>query len=105
MQAPSKTHMPAPQSCPAAHAVPQAPQFAGSVSVSTQLLPHCVEPPRHATAHCPIEQSSPAAHVVPQAPQFAGSFIVSMQAPLQTVPEHVGPPPPTQLPFVHVSPA
>jgi hypothetical protein len=33
------------------HDIPQAPQFNGSLLTSTQVLPHCAIPGRH--AHCP----------------------------------------------------
>ena len=58
------------------HARPQSPQFAGSFFVSTQSLPHLVEPPTQVRAHTPAWQTSPLAQAVLQLPQLAGSFFV-----------------------------
>lgn len=65
--------------------MPHAPQFAGSLFVSTQRFPHCVVPPPHEESHLPFEQNSLGAHAVPHAPQFAGSKSVTVQTPLQSV--------------------
>jgi len=68
------------QTSPAAQVVPQAPQFLGSLTVSTQAAPHLVAPPAQLMAHWPMEQTSPAAQAVLQAPQFLGSLAVSTHA-------------------------
>jgi hypothetical protein len=54
------------QSCP------QAPQFCGSVAVSTHSPPHAVA--SFGQTHFPAWQNT---HTLPQAPQFAGSLLVS----------------------------
>jgi hypothetical protein len=53
----------------------QAPQFAGSVCVSTQWPLHAVIVPGH--EQTPAMHVVPAAHVVPQVPQFIGSIVGS----------------------------
>jgi hypothetical protein len=45
--------------------------------VSTQALPHLVEPPTQVRPHWPLEQTSPAAQAWLQTPQLAGSFAAS----------------------------
>jgi hypothetical protein len=50
-----------------AQAVPQLPQCAGSVAVSTQVPPHKVFPPLQ--THVPLVQLAPAGHVVSHPPQ------------------------------------
>jgi hypothetical protein len=59
----------------------QAPQLAGSILVSTHLLPQLAVPPRHSAAQVPAEQCWPVAQACPQLPQLAGSKSVSTQAP------------------------
>jgi len=45
--------------------VPQAPQLAGSIWVSTHLLLHSVVPPRHDVAYLPGEDTSPVLQAFP----------------------------------------
>jgi hypothetical protein len=59
----------------------QAPQFALSDEVSTQVLPHSESPALQ--THAPPAQCSPVPHTLPQAPQLLLSFWSAMQAPLQ----------------------
>jgi hypothetical protein len=54
------------------HALPQAPQLAGSFPVSTQVSPHWASG-AHDIAHAPAAQTSPAAQAFPHAPQFFAS--------------------------------
>jgi hypothetical protein len=63
----------------AAHVTPHAPQFAGSVVVSTHEAPHnvCVPGQRHALA----VHVSAAGHATLHAPQFALSVVMSTHAP------------------------
>lgn len=59
------------QLSPAAHALPQAPQFSGSRSVRTQLPPQSVRPPGQLPPpQVPAAQTSPSAHWLKQAPQW-----------------------------------
>jgi hypothetical protein len=82
------------------HAVPHAPQLAGSVSVSTHMLAQSVSPVAHIAAQLPAVQTSPDAQAVPHVPQFPGSVSVSTHAP----PHEVSPVGQPQLPPVHISP-
>lgn len=54
------------------HTLPQAPQLAVSLEVSTQAAPQVVLAP-HANAHFPLSQNSVKPQDFPQAPQFLGS--------------------------------
>jgi hypothetical protein len=56
-------HCPDEQTSPEAHALPQAPQFWGSLASVTQTPPHIVCPDAQVVAHCPDEHTSPEAHV------------------------------------------
>ena len=78
---------------PAAHALPQLPQLAGSTFSETHTPLHIVVPPTHASAQAPLEQTLPAGHVLPHAPQLAGSIAVSTHeaSPQATVPPLHGP--------------
>src|SRR5690349_19474931 len=69
-------HVPATQ-VPPLQPLPQPPQCAGSVWVSTHRLPHSVRPGAHIVEQEPFEQASPGGHVTPQPPQFSGSVPVS----------------------------
>ncbi len=62
--------------CPALHAVPQRPQFVGSLCRSAHAPLHVVWPAGQVTvpAHMPAEHVWPMAHVRPQVPQFAVSI-------------------------------
>jgi len=65
--------------------VPQAPQFAALVWVSTQASPQAVSPAGHTRRHAPATQLCPALQVVPQAPQWAGLVCASTHAAAQAV--------------------
>ena len=72
-------HAPAMHTAPAGHAVPQAPQFAGSRCRSAQRAAppsgwHIVAPAGQVSAQRPISQRSPAAQTLPQAPQCSWSL-------------------------------
>jgi hypothetical protein len=64
---------PVEQTWPAAHALPHAPQFFGSLAVFTHDAPHLVSPEVHAQA--PPEQTPPLPQLTPQAPQLLGSLL------------------------------
>ena len=67
---------------------PCAPQWFGSVLLSTQLPPQFTWPPGHETLQAPLEQTLPPVQTAPapeQAPQWLGSFCVLMQVPLQEI--------------------
>ena len=49
----ASAHLPAEHTSPTSHAVPQPPQLAGSLSVSTHLPSHAVAPPPHSAAQMP----------------------------------------------------
>jgi len=59
------------QSCPAAQALPQAPQWAPSVWRLVQVDPQAVSPVPQDTMHAPAEQVLPGGQALPQAPQWA----------------------------------
>jgi hypothetical protein len=86
-------HVPAEQTWPARHALPQAPQFCSSLVVFEQKLPpsdvQTVWPGAHWTLQVPVSQTSPAPHAVAQPPQWDGSTFVSAQL----CPHCVVPPP------------
>jgi hypothetical protein len=54
----------------------QAPQFAGSLVVSTHAVPHSWVPPEQVVAQTLDEQACPLGQALPQAPQLAASFVV-----------------------------
>ena len=66
---------PALQTSPVAHALPHAPQFAGSLDGSTQAVPHVIWPAGHTQA--PALQVCPMPQALPHAPQFAPSLMTS----------------------------
>jgi hypothetical protein len=68
---------------PPVQMTPQAPQFWGSVVVSTHALPHASVIAEHDGAHALEAQTSPVAHVMPHAPQLPGSVVRSTQRPPQ----------------------
>ena len=69
--------------------VPQPPQFAGSVWLSTQALPHSVVPAVQVVVQTPAEHPWPPRQAVPQAPQLAESVCVLTHSPAHNVvPEH-----------------
>jgi hypothetical protein len=61
------------------HAVPHAPQFAGSVEVSMHVPPQSASGGRQVlvATHAPAVQTWAAVHATPHAPQFASSLEVS----------------------------
>jgi hypothetical protein len=71
--------------------IPQPPQFALLVAVSTQLRPHWVVVPGHWAMHAPALQNSPVAQATPHPPQLSGSLSVNTQLPPQSFdpPEHM----------------
>jgi hypothetical protein len=86
---------------PMAHAVPQAPQLAGSVAVSEQTPPHTIVPIGH--AHVPMVQVRPPVHAIPQPPQFMLLASVFTQRVPQAV--RVAGQLPEHRPATHASPA
>jgi hypothetical protein len=91
----SGAHVPVRQTCAVGHAVPQAPQFAGSVATFAHAAPHAMRPV--AQAQLPFVHAVPGKHATPQLPQFALFDCVSVHAPPHTMPlVHV------HVPFVHV---
>ncbi len=78
------THVPAAHTCPPTQALPQRPQFVGSLNVSTQRSPQRLCPIGHgARRHAPISQVVPGPHTTPHAPQLPGSLRMSRQTPEQ----------------------
>jgi hypothetical protein len=65
------------QFCPGLQALPQPPQFFGSLSTSTQALLQSLVSPPHAQAA--LRHEAPAPHDFPQPPQLEGSVLVSVQ--------------------------
>ena len=78
-------HAPALHTNPAAHGLPQPPQFSRSVIGSLQPLVHACSPLTHATTHLLSLHRLPLAHALPQLPQFFESVAVSTHLPLQSV--------------------
>lgn len=71
-------------------AVPQVPQFWGSVRVFTQAAPQAVVPaPQLSATHLPAEQAWPLAQTVPHAPQLLGSVCSFTQTADEPVPHWV----------------
>jgi hypothetical protein len=70
-------HCPPLQLCPVAQAVPQAPQFAGSIRVSRHVAPHSVWPLKQ--EQLPAMHSEPAGQALSQAPQCRSSVFGSTQ--------------------------
>jgi hypothetical protein len=69
-------HTPPWHAVPSPQSVEQPPQFALSVSTSTQVLPQRCWPVGH-VVHTPLTQASPAEHVFPQPPQLEASEVMS----------------------------
>ena len=63
--------------------MPHAPQFDGSVVVSTHAPPHDSRFPGQ--PHTPLVQAAPGAQALPHAPQFCGSFLVFTHWPLAQI--------------------
>jgi len=61
--------------------MPQLPQCATVLSVSTQAPPQFVNPDWHLSEHCPSEQTSPLRHLLLHEPQRSGSLDVLTQVP------------------------
>jgi hypothetical protein len=80
----------------AAQAWAHAPQFAGSLLMLAQVVPHTMLGAAQAPTQCPDTQVALAPHAVPHPPQFEGSVATSTHAPPQpiAVPGQVA----TQLP-------
>src|SRR6185369_1240277 len=74
---PPPPHTPAVQAAPPVHALPQAPQFAGSLEVSMQVPPQVALPAPQPQA--PLLQVWPPRHLLPQKPQFVGSVATATQ--------------------------
>jgi len=85
-------HVPEMQLSPIAQALPQRPQFAGSLRTSTHEPEQFVWSGGHMLTQRPLEQTALAAQRFPQPPQFAGSACGFTQTPLHaTSPgRHVG---------------
>ena len=94
-------HEPAAQDWEAAHLVPHAPQFAGSVFVSTHFPLHRVSVPAH--PHWPFAQTWPVGHACPHDPQFFASTWVFVQICELPAPQMVLPQ--AQEPELQVNPA
>jgi hypothetical protein len=110
--APHETaHVPALHTCPAGHALPQAPQFALSVARSRQVPPQLVSDVPQNTSQRPSVQTCPAEHTLPQVPQFSLSILVSAQYRVSTPPStppqaiSVGPHSVAQRPIAQTVPA
>ena len=74
-------HMPPVQVCPAAQALPQAPQLSRSVAVVTHAPAQAVWPDGHCieAMHMPPVQVLPAGQVLPQVPQFGNDVLLDSQ--------------------------
>jgi hypothetical protein len=64
--------------------MPQAPQWATVLSVSTQAPAQLVKPDWHLSEHCPSEHTSPARHLLVHEPQRSGSLDTLTQLPSQS---------------------
>jgi hypothetical protein len=73
------------QASPAAHGVPQPPQFDVLFEKSAQLLSHGSDPGGHVFEHCPPEHTSVPSHTFPHFPQFCPLLIRLTHSPLQSV--------------------
>ena len=109
-------HTPAEHADPGGQTVPQPPQLATSLRMSTHPFEQHVVPPwqpgKHpADWHTPAKHTCPGAHTVPQRPQLLlSTSVLTQRAPQQFVsPVHAGPPPHvvagTQRLFSHMLPA
>ena len=78
-------HVPPSQMRPPVHATPQAPQFSGSVSSTTQEPAQSVSPAAQLSLHVLMLQTSSMAQGSSQPPQWAGSIVMSTQTPLHEV--------------------
>jgi hypothetical protein len=85
-----QTHAPSWQVCPPTHALPHAPQFAGSLVRSMQATPHGVYPALQSklqvlAVHAGWAWAMLVVHAVEHDPQCAGSLVVSAQVDPQSV--------------------
>jgi hypothetical protein len=76
-----QAQLPFTQLPPPPHAIPHAPQFAGSRVTSTQLPAQATVPVGQTLVHAPAPQTWPAGHVIPHDPQWLGSVAVDTQTP------------------------
>jgi hypothetical protein len=67
------------------HALPHAPQFAGSSVLSTQTPLHTTLPFGHVVVQALLSQTCVESHALPQAPQLPWFVVVSMHCPLQFI--------------------
>jgi hypothetical protein len=67
---PGQTQRPALHVVPPVHTTPQAPQFSGSVAVTTQLRPQSRSPGAQLALHCESVQTCVEAHSMPHPPQL-----------------------------------
>ncbi len=74
--------MPPPQNDPVAQALPQRPQFVGSLSVFVHVDPQRACPGGHGIVHAPAVHTWPTGHCIPQPPQCEGEARVSTSHPL-----------------------
>jgi hypothetical protein len=92
-------HTPPEHISPKLHTMPQLPQLAMSLVVSTQPWPQGVRPAPQLEEQVPAEQSSLELHAVPQVPQLLASLATEVHTPehmtcpaKQAVPVEVAPP-------------
>jgi len=71
--------------CPPTHARSHAPQCAGSLATSTQLVPHWVKSAGQVMVQTPLAHTSAAVHATPQPPQCLASVSVLTHSPEQSV--------------------
>lgn len=64
--------------------MPHPPQLLGSLTVSTQLVPHFERPIGHEVEHSPDEHTCGSGHAVEHLPQFFASPARSTHLPVQT---------------------
>lgn len=98
--------MPAWQANPPGHAMPHAPQFAGSLCAFTQRPAQVICVGAQLGTHDPPVQSCPAGHAVPHPPQWAPSVVGSTQV----APQSIRPSPQSMAlemhrPAAHICPA
>jgi len=76
---------------PPGHALPQPPQFWGSVAVLVQLPEQSCSPERQTALQALLTQLSPAGQAFPHPPQLAASFDVSVHSAPASEPQSVSP--------------
>lgn len=92
--------VPAAQTVPPAHRIPQLPQFSGSDLGSTQAPLHEVSPSEQLETHRPTVHTLAGGQAVPQAPQFFGSVRTFTHA----LPQRLSPLRHPQFPLAQISP-